>query len=75
LRPDTAIIVPEDAKAPKHVPTVDYIARGWDYGSNFTLNICGAVVKGVEDVVGVEKSLWQNVSAYYESKGKVFSLG
>ncbi len=75
LRPDTAIIVPADAKAPKGIPTVDYIARGWDYGSNFTLNICDAVVKPVEDVVGVEKGMWKNVSAYYESKGNVYSLG
>jgi cation-dependent mannose-6-phosphate receptor len=71
-----AIYVAEGEKPPsKGSPTEDYLARGWDYGSNFTLNICNAVVKKVEDVVGVEKALWQNVSAYYESKGKVYSLG
>ena len=75
LRPDMAIVLEEGAKAPKGVPTEDYLARGYDYGTNFTLNICGAVVKEVEDVVGVDKALWQNVSAYYESKGKVYSLG
>ncbi|KAK4114402.1 mannose 6-phosphate receptor domain-containing protein [Canariomyces notabilis] len=76
LRPDMAIYVAEGEKPPsKGSPTEDYLARGWDYGSNFTLNICNAVVKKVEDVVGVEKALWQNVSAYYESKGKVYSLG
>jgi len=75
LRPDTAVAVVEGEKHVKGVPTEDYVARGWDYGSNFTLNVCNAVVKKVTDVVGVEKSLWRNVSAYYETKGKVYSLG
>jgi cation-dependent mannose-6-phosphate receptor len=75
LRPDVAVVVSEDEKPPKGVPTEDYIARGWDYGYNFTLNICDAVVNPVEDVVGVEKPLWRNVSAYYKVKGRVYSLG
>jgi len=75
LRPDTAIHAEEGAKTPKGAPTVDYVARGYDYGANFTLNICGAVVKKVEDAVGIEKQSWKNISAYYETKGKVFSLG
>ncbi|KAK0712005.1 mannose-6-phosphate receptor binding domain-containing protein [Lasiosphaeris hirsuta] len=75
LRPDTAVVVAEGAKAPKNVPTEDYLARGWDYGSNFTLNICGAVVKRVGDVEGVEKGSWKNISAYYEHEGKTYSLG
>ncbi len=75
LRPDTAVVVVEGEKHVKGVPTEDYVARGWDYGSNFTLNVCNAVVKKVTDVVGVEKALWRNVSAYYETKGKVYSLG
>ncbi|KAK4153569.1 mannose-6-phosphate receptor binding domain-containing protein [Chaetomidium leptoderma] len=75
LRPDAAVAVAEGEKAPKGIPTEDYIARGWDYQTNFTLNICNAVVNKVDDVVGVEKPLWRNVSAYYETKGKVYSLG
>jgi len=75
LRPDTAVVYAEGEKHVKGIPTDDYVARGWDYGSNFTLNVCNAVVKKVTDVVGVEKSLWRNVSAYYETKGKVYSLG
>ncbi|KAG7291035.1 hypothetical protein NEMBOFW57_001044 [Staphylotrichum longicolle] len=75
LRPDTAVVYAEGEKHVKGVPTEDYVARGWDYGSNFTLNVCNAVVKKVTDVVGVERSLWKNVSAYYETKGKVYSLG
>ncbi|KAK0630875.1 mannose-6-phosphate receptor binding domain-containing protein [Bombardia bombarda] len=75
LRPDMAVAVVEGAKPLKGAPTADYLARGYDYGSNFTLNICGSVVKTVEDVVGLDKAAWKNVSAYYESKGKVYSLG
>src|SRR4051812_22355613 len=58
LRPDVAVIA--DEKTKKSTRTEDYLARGWDYGSNFTMNICGAVVKGVEDAVGVDKALWRN---------------
>jgi len=75
LRPDVAVVVEEGVKIPKGVPTEDYLARGYDYGANFTLNICGAVVKKVEEAVGIEKSSWKNISAYYETKGKVYSLG
>ncbi|KAK3368595.1 mannose-6-phosphate receptor binding domain-containing protein [Podospora didyma] len=75
LRPDVAVVVTEGEKTPRGNPTEDYMARGWDYGSNFTLNICGAVVKTPQEIVGIEKTLWKNVSAYYESKGKVYSLG
>lgn len=50
-------------------------ARGHDYGTNFTINICAPVIENVVDVVGVEKARWQNVSAYYEQKGKIYSLG
>lgn len=75
LRPDQAIVVAEGEKPPKGVPTEDYTARGWDYGTNFTLNICGAVVREVTDVVGVEEKYWRNVSAYYTKDGKIYSLG
>jgi cation-dependent mannose-6-phosphate receptor len=75
LRLDTAIRAEEGGKTPKGVRTEDYVARGYDYGANFTLNICGAVVKKVDDVVGLEKSSWKNISAFYENKGKVYSLG
>ncbi|KAK4448840.1 mannose-6-phosphate receptor binding domain-containing protein [Podospora aff. communis PSN243] len=75
LRPDTAIRAEEGVKTPKGARIEDYVARGYDYGANFTLNICGAVVKKVDDVVGVEKPLWKNISAFYEHKGDVYSLG
>ncbi|KAM3517724.1 hypothetical protein NHJ13051_008734 [Beauveria bassiana] len=72
LRPDIAH--KETDKAARSI-TKDYHARGYDYGKNFTLNICEPVVAPVEDVVGVSKSLWSNVSAYYTYKDKVYSIG
>lgn len=50
-------------------------ARGHDYPANFTMNICAPVIEPLKDVVGVEKNKWQNVSAYYELNGKVYSIG
>ena len=42
------------------------------------MNFCGGVVEDLEKeggVVGVEKELWRNVSAYYKQGGKVYSIG
>jgi cation-dependent mannose-6-phosphate receptor len=75
LTHDIAIVEAEGAKHHKGAVIEDYHARGWDYGSNFTLNLCAPVVKPVKDVVGVDKGMWRNVSAYYVSKGKTYSLG
>ncbi|KAJ8108917.1 hypothetical protein ONZ43_g6279 [Nemania bipapillata] len=78
LRPDAAIKAKPDGSRPSHsrgAPLTDYKARGFDYGSNFTLNICNAVVDPIEDVEGIEESKWQNISAYYVSKGNYYSLG
>ncbi|KAI0202958.1 mannose-6-phosphate receptor binding domain-containing protein [Astrocystis sublimbata] len=78
LRADVAIKPKPDGGRPSHsrgAPLTDYKARGWDYGSNFTLNICNAVVEPIEDVKGIEESKWQNISAYYVSEGEYYSLG
>lgn len=51
---------------------------GWDIGYNFTMNFCGGVVEDLGEmggVVGVEKGVWRNVSAYFEQGGKVYSIG
>ena len=50
-------------------------ARGYDYGTNFTMNFCAPVRKQLADVVGVDEALWGNVSAYYEMNGKTYSIG
>ncbi|KAI1097485.1 mannose 6-phosphate receptor domain-containing protein [Jackrogersella minutella] len=78
LRPDMALKLNPGGSKPAHsngAPVIDYKARGYDYGSNFTMNICGAVVEPVDGVIGVDSGKWQNVSAYYTSKGDVYSLG
>lgn len=59
----------------KHPREHSWNATGYDLGYNFTVNVCGPVIENVEDVVGVEKNLWQNVSAYYKHDGKTYSLG
>ncbi|KAF1985183.1 mannose 6-phosphate receptor domain-containing protein [Aulographum hederae CBS 113979] len=53
-----------------------YTARGYDYPANFTINFCGAVVEDAKDFVGVDESLWRNVSAYYTTRsGSNYSIG
>ncbi|KAI0128311.1 mannose-6-phosphate receptor binding domain-containing protein [Xylariales sp. AK1849] len=76
LRPDIAVKAPADGSKPATVgPTENYHARGYDYGSNFTLNICSPVVEKIDSVKGVDEGKWQNISAYYTSKGDTYSLG
>ncbi|KAI1828259.1 mannose-6-phosphate receptor binding domain-containing protein [Xylaria intraflava] len=78
LRPDIAIKPKPDGSRPSNshgAPLTDYKARGYDYGANFTLNICNAVIEPIEDVKGIQESKWQNISAYYVSKGDYYSLG
>lgn len=54
-----------------------YHSRGYDYGMNFTLNICGPVVEELDDVYGVPKARWANVSAFYKDSkdDTVYSIG
>ncbi|KXJ94877.1 mannose-6-phosphate receptor binding domain-containing protein [Microdochium bolleyi] len=78
LRADIAVPAKEDGSKPKdslHRPTSDYKPRGWDYGANFTLNICAPVVEPFDNVKDIEEGHWQNISAYYQLKGEVYSLG
>ena len=42
-----------------------YHSRGYDYGANFTINICGPVVEDLKDVEGISKSHYGNISAFY----------
>lgn len=72
-------LAPPELKNGKQVNKDDrgesWHAKGHDYLANFTLNICAPVIEKVEDVVGVEPSLWKNVSAFYERDGKTYSIG
>lgn len=65
----------EGRKVHKDDRTESWHARGHDYPANFTINICAPVIEDVKDVVGVEKSRWKNVSAFYELNGKIYSIG
>ena len=54
-----------------------YHSKGYDYGANFSVNICGPVVEELDDVFGIPKRQWANVSAFYrDSKDDtLYSLG
>ena len=71
-----SIIPPaEDKKPGKNDKTDSWKAKGWDYKSNFTLNICAPVMEQLSDVVGIDKEHRANVSAYYEHNSETYSLG
>lgn len=55
--------------------TESWHARGYDYGTNFTVNFCRPVIEDISDVVDVDASLWKNISAYYKFGEKTFSIG
>lgn len=70
------VILPDDPKkAGKDARNESWSARGYDYGTNFTLNFCGPVVENLTNVVGVDEARWQNVSAFYQLDGKTYSIG
>ena len=74
LRPLQAIS--SSVSKSKEGRTESWHAKGYDYGSNFTLNFCGPVVEELEDVNDVDESRWRNVSAFYRTgKGRVYSIG
>ena len=68
---------PKDSKDKKKAEesTESWHAKGYDYGSNFTMNFCAPVVEELKDVEGVDKALWQNVSAFYSIGKKTYSIG
>jgi cation-dependent mannose-6-phosphate receptor len=75
LRPLSILHPADGKKAGKNDKTDGWHARGYDYKSNFTLNICAPVVEDVEGVVGINRDHWKNVSAFYEFEDKTYSLG
>ncbi len=64
-----------DGKKKKDSDEGSWHARGYDYGANFTINFCGPVVEELTSVQDLEKSLWKNVSAYYEKEKKQYAIG
>lgn len=75
LRPLIVFLPDPDSKITGKEKTDSWQSKGHDYPSNFSINICAPVVESIEDVVGIEKDLWRNVSAYYEMDGRVVSIG
>ena len=55
--------------------TESWHARGWDYGSNFTINFCAPVIERLDTVEGVKDDLVKNVSAFYKKGDKTYSIG
>jgi cation-dependent mannose-6-phosphate receptor len=74
---NTITVLPpeEQKKAHKDEQHHSWKAKGYDYGTNFTINFCAPVIESLEDVVGVEESLWKNISAFYTFGGKTYSIG
>lgn len=71
-----SLIPPTAGSKPHKDQRIDsWHARGYDYPTNFTLNICAPVLEDLHDVVGIERHRWANVSAYYVWKGKTYSIG
>ncbi|KAK6209450.1 Cation-independent mannose-6-phosphate receptor CI-MPR [Pestalotiopsis sp. IQ-011] len=77
LRPDIAVKQPSDGSKVKNgVSIKDYKINGFDYGFNFTMNICAPVVEEISNVRGgINSEQWGNISAYYTAKGDTYSLG
>ena len=75
LRP-LSVLPPTEGKKPgKNDRTDSWRARGYDYKSNFTLNICAPVVEDVGRVVGVHGMHLNNIGAFYKFEDKTYSLG
>lgn len=73
----SVLLPPKDAKDKKKTEdeVVSWHAKGYDYGSNFTLNICAPVVEELGEVEGVDRDLRGNVSAFYTIGDRTFSIG
>jgi cation-dependent mannose-6-phosphate receptor len=75
LQPISLALPDPNKKSSKNARTESWKAKGYDYNANFTLNICAPVLEEVKDVVGIKEKQWQNVSAFYEMEGKIYSIG
>lgn len=52
-----------------------WVSRGYDYGANFTLNVCAPVIEKLHDVVGIDSGKWGEVGAFYVKDNKTYSIG
>lgn len=65
----------DQKKAHKDDRTESWHARGYDYDTNFTLNICAPVIEPLESAVDIKESLVRNISAFYTVGKKTYSIG
>ena len=71
-------VLPKDESSKKskdEAAPESWMAKGYDYGVNFTMNFCAPVVEGIEKVKGVEPEMWRNVSGFYTKEGEIYSIG
>ena len=71
----TPISVVETKDSKEDEPLESWHAKGHDYPANFTINFCAPVVEELKDVVGVDESRWNNIGAFYNRNGKIYSIG
>ena len=62
-------------KAHKDDREESWHARGWDYGTNFTINFCAPVIESLKNVEGIKEDKVQNISAFYKTGEKTYSIG
>lgn len=73
---ELSLLPPEDPeKLKKGERKESWKSSGYDFGSNFTLNFCAPVLEKLDKVVGIDEKLYQNISAYYTTDGKTYSIG
>ncbi|KAF2817079.1 mannose 6-phosphate receptor domain-containing protein [Mytilinidion resinicola] len=75
LNPIQVVLPEEGEKVHKGDRTESWHAKGYDYGANFTINFCGPVVEELNEVKDLDKSLYRNVSAFYERDGVQYAIG
>lgn len=75
LNPITVKPLVDHKKAHKDDRTESWKAKGYDLGVNFTLNFCAPVIETIEDAVDIKEGSLKNISAFYEWKGKTYSIG
>ncbi|KAF2471414.1 mannose 6-phosphate receptor domain-containing protein [Lindgomyces ingoldianus] len=65
----------EKGKKSKEEEEGSWHAKGYDYGANFTINFCGAVVEELDNVKELDKDMWKNVSAFYKKGDRQYAIG
>lgn len=71
------LILKEEGTKTQSATNVSYHSRGYDYGTNFTVNICAPVVEEVDEVYGISRRQWDGVAAFYKDPhdDMIYSIG